>query len=124
MWIEFNANPIGKHVGDCAIRAISKVLNEPWGKIYLDVIMHGYMMCDMPSSNTVWGAYMTSQGFIKRLIPDELPTGYTVKDFCEEHPIGVFLLVLNGHVVAVCDGDYYDTFDVGNEYPIYYFERC
>ena len=124
MWIEYNANPIGKHVGDCTIRAISKVLNEPWGKIYLDVLMHGYMMCDMPSSNSVWGAYMVAQGFKKRLIPDELPTGYTVKDFCDEHPIGTFLLVLNGHTVAVCDGDYYDTFDVGNEYPIYYFERC
>jgi hypothetical protein len=26
-------------------------------------------------------------------------------------------------VVAVVDGDYYDTWDCGDEVPVYYFER-
>lgn len=38
------------------------------------------------------------------------PTGYTLKAFMENHPIGRFVLVVQGHAVAVVDGVLYGNF--------------
>lgn len=35
------------------------------------------------------------------------PTGYTLKSFIENHPVGRFVLVVQGHAVAVVDGVLY-----------------
>ena len=80
-------------------------------------------MCDMPSANRVWGAYLRDKGFRRDLLPDECPDCYTVRDFCEDHPKGKYILAIEGHVVAVLDGKYYDSWDSGNETPIYYWKR-
>ena len=32
------------------------------------------------------------------------PTGYTLKSFMENHPVGRFVLIVQGHAVAVVDG--------------------
>ena len=29
-YVEFNNNPVGRRIGDCAVRAISKALNIGW----------------------------------------------------------------------------------------------
>ena len=122
-WIRFNANPMGKQVGDCTVRAISKAINQDWEQTYSGMAVQGFMMFDMPSANNVWGAYLKSKGFSRHIIPDECPDCYTVADFCEDHPRGTFLLALHGHVVTVIDGNYYDSWDSGNETPIYYWQR-
>jgi hypothetical protein len=75
----------------------------------------------MPSANNVWGAYLKGKGFKRNIIPTECPDCYTVRDFCREHPRGTFILALSTHVVAVINGDYYDTWDSGDETPIYYW---
>ena len=77
----------------------------------------------MPHANHVWGGYLKSKGFRKRIIPDECPDCYTVEDFCKDHPKGNFVLALSGHVVAVCDGELFDTWDSSNEIPIYYWQK-
>ena len=48
---------------------------------------------------------------------------YTVDDFCGDHPVGTYILAIDGHVVCVQDGFYWDTWDSGQEIPIYYWER-
>lgn len=123
MWIKYNANPAGRQVGDCTVRAVSKVLDEDWEQSYSGMALQGFMLCDMPSANHVWGAYIRSKGFKKHIIPDTCPDCYSVKDFCKDHPKGKFLLALSGHVVCIIDGNYFDTWDSGNEIPIYYWQR-
>lgn len=123
MFICYNANPLGKQVGDCVIRAISKATNQDWTKTYADIALQGYMLYDMPSANHVWAAYLRKKGFVRHVIPENCPDCYSVKDFCNEHTEGTYLLALDKHVVAVVDGDYFDTFDSGDEAVIYYFER-
>lgn len=124
MWVEYNPNPIEKRVGDCVIRAISKVLDQDWEKTFIDLCVQGFMMCDMPSSNAIWAAYLRHKGFKKKIIPDTCPECYTIKDFCEEHPQGRFVLGTGRHAVAVVDGQYHDAWNSGNETPIYYFEKA
>jgi hypothetical protein len=77
----------------------------------------------MPHANVVWGEYLYKQGFRKGAIPDTCPNCYTVRAFCADNPIGTFLLATGSHVIAVIDGNYYDTWDSGNEVPIYYWRK-
>jgi hypothetical protein len=77
----------------------------------------------MPSANHVWGKYLRNKGFERKVIPDSCPDCYTVKDFCDDHPKGTYILAISGHVVTVIDGAYYDTWDSGDEIPIYYWQR-
>ena len=114
----YNANPVNNTVGDCTVRAISKVLDQDWEKTYIDLCLQGYIMCDMPSSNRVWGAYLKSKGYKRQLIDDDREN-YNVDTFCSEHPRGRYILAISGHVVAAINGYYYDTWDSGDESPVF-----
>lgn len=123
MYKYYNPNPAHQYTGDCVIRAISKLMNQSWMKTYLMICLQGGMMYQMPSTNTVWGQYLLNNGYRRYIIPDTCPECYTVKDFCKDHPYGKYLLALDGHVIAVIDGDYYDTGDSGNELPLFYWRK-
>lgn len=119
-FVFYNPNPAGKFVGDCVIRAVSRLTHQDWDTIHDELCDLSGDMKDMPSSDAVWGEYLYRNGFRKHMIPDTCPFCYTVKNFCSEHPLGSFLLKTSGHVVAVVNGNYYDTSDSGNEIPIYF----
>ncbi len=116
---QVNPNPCGSRVGDCVIRAVSILLGYDWERAYAELALQGFMMGDMPSANAVWGTYLKHKGYKQHLIPDEI----TVAQFADENPEGAFLLGTGSHVVTVIDSDYYDSWDSGDELPIYYFER-
>ena len=122
-YAEYNANPAGNRVGDCTVRAISKALGQDWEETYTGLALQGFLLCDMPSANHVWGAYLRGKGFRRGIIPDECPDCYTVRDFCRDNPAGTYILAISGHVVAVENGTYYDTWDSGGEIPLYYWYR-
>ena len=121
-YIYFNPNPSGKRVGDCVIRAVGKLTEQDWETTYLEIAMAGFELCDMPSSNNVWAAYLKRKGYRRRVIPDTCPNCYTVRDFCRDYPHGRFLLATGSHVVAVVNGDYFDAWDSGDEVPVYFWE--
>ena len=123
MWLSFNANPVCRRGDDCTVRAISVALNQSWEETYNDLCDYGLKMYDMPSSNVVWGRYLKDKGYTRRLIPDTCPECYTVRDFCIDHPTGRYILALHSHVVAVEDGNYIDSWDSGDEVPIYYWKK-
>ena len=122
-FVFYNPNPSGRFVGDCTIRAICKLTEQDWDSVYAATAFQGFLNKDMPSGNATWGAYLRRRGYIREMIPNTCPECYTVKDFCADHPIGRFLLVLDGHVVCVTDGDYYDIWDSGNEIVIFYWMK-
>lgn len=122
-FVYFNPNPSRNLVGDCVIRAISKLRDKPWDDVYLGVAMQGFTDKDMPSSNAVWDSYLRNHGYMKFVIPNTCPDCYTVAQFTEEHPTGKYMLATGTHVIAVVDGDYYDTWDSGMEKPIYFYTK-
>lgn len=119
----YNPNPSKKLVGDCTVRAISKILDQTWERTYSDLCSCGYEMKDMPSANAVWGSYLRSKGFQRYAIPGNCPDCFSVRDFCIENPKGSYILATGTHVVAVEDGVYYDSWDSGNEVPIFYWRK-
>lgn len=118
-----NPNPQRKHVGDCTVRAVSKALEKSWEETFAALCLQGFLMCDMPSANHVWGAYLRGQGFRRHIMPDNCPDCYTLSDFAGEHPDGTYILALSGHVVCMKDGNWYDTWDSGMEVPLYYWSK-
>lgn len=123
MWIRQNPNPCGSHVGDCVVRALSIAMGQEWQETYLDLCVQGLLVCDMPSSNAVWAAYLKSKGWIRFAIPNECPDCYTVRDFCKDNQIGTFILGTGNHAVAVVDGHYVDDWDSGMEVPIVFWRK-
>ena len=123
MWIEYNPNPVGRQVGDCSIRAVSKALGISWETAYAMICMNGFSMGDMPSSDSVWGATLRKNGFYRKSLPESCPDCYTVKDFCKDNPNGTFVLGFGGHVATVVDGDLYDSWDSSNEIPQFYWYK-
>lgn len=123
MYVPYNPNPQGSDVGDCVIRAISKLLGYDWERTYIELAVFGFMVGDMPSANHVWGDYLRGKGFVRDVIPNTCPDCYTVRDFCIDNPYGAFLLATGSHAIAVVDGDYFDSWDSGNESPIFYYRK-
>lgn len=121
MWINYNANPIANRVEDCAVRAVAVALDIPWDDAF-DLIAHNAkQMGTMPHSNAAWGSVLRQHGFTRSIISNSCPDCYTIKDFCREYPLGVYVVGTGSHVVTVIDGDIYDTWDSSNEIPQYFW---
>ena len=123
MWREFNQNPAGRVVGDCAVRAISVALGVSWETAFALIANAAFQMADMPSSNSVWGAVLRQHGFYRHTVPNECPDCYTAADFCKDHPRGVYVLGFGNHVATVIDGDLYDSWDSSSEIPQYFWAK-
>jgi hypothetical protein len=121
--VQSNPNPMNKRVGDCVVRAVALATDSTWNDAYMQLCLQGYAMADMPSSNNVWGAYLREKGFTKHNI-DDCKDCYTVRDFAQDHPEGTYVLGTGTHAVAVMDGgNYFDSWDSGDEVVLYYYEK-
>ena len=122
-FVSFNANPLRNQVGDCVIRAIAKAENKSWDEVYAAVCLEGAYLGDMPTANAVWGSYLRRIGYQRTPIDDKGREYYTVNDFCADNPKGTYIVAMQSHVVTVCDGKVFDTWDSTNELPIYSWHK-
>jgi len=123
MYVYYNPNPVGRQVGDCAVRAIAKALDIDWETAFAILSAQAFCMGDMQSSDSVWGSVLRQRGFYKQTIPDSCPDCFTAADFCERNPEGTFVLGFGGHVATVVDGCLFDSFDSSREIPIFVWYR-
>lgn len=134
MFINLNENPFGFKTGDCVVRSISTALNYNWYMVHDELCFLSRKIGDMPSSNRVWKQYLRNKGCTEYIAQNECPNCLTVEQFCKAHPKGRYILstvayskardnivVTGTHLLAVIDGDYYDTWDSGNDVPLSYF---
>ena len=121
MFVKFNDNPCGKTTGDCVIRAISILENQPWRSVYLTLCVEGYNECTFGDDNRTWEGYLKSLGYRKFNLPNT--PGFTLSTFAETNKQGKYLVGTVSHAVAVVNGDIIDAWDCSDEVPLYYFTK-
>ena len=121
MWIHCNPNPDNKEVPDCVIRAICIAQDRDWLDVYDDLCRLGRREYNMPSADAVWGRYLYEQGFEPFLLPASCPRCTTVRLFTKMYPIGTYIIGTGTHAIAVIDGDYYDSWDSGEQIPSFFW---
>lgn len=122
-FVAMNPNPKQNLTGDCVIRAIAIAENKLWDDVFIELMVESYELKDIPSANHVWGSYLHSLGYRRHIIPNTCPDCYTVIDFTKEYPEGTYILATGTHVIAVKSGNYMDTWDSGQEIPIFYWKK-
>lgn len=120
MYVEFNPNPEGRRVGDCAVRAVAKALGSSWEGAFIMLALNALRMGDMPSSDSVISATLRQHGFVRKVIPNSCPDCYDVEDFCREFMTGTHVAFCGGHVVCIKDGNAYDAWDSSREIVQFY----
>lgn len=121
MWIKCNPNPLHKEVPDCVVRAICIATNRPWLDIYDRLCDVGREECNMPSADSVWGKFLYRLGFAPFLLPESCPECVTVRMFCNMYPRGTYIIGTGSHAVAVINGNYYDSWDSGDQAPSFFW---
>lgn len=122
-YIPFNNNPLGKNTGDCVIRAISVAEKLSWDDVFWKLAQKAFEMGDVITSNSVWGSLLKDMGYRRYVIPNTCQDCYSVRDFANEHPNGVYVLGTGTHAVAVVSGNYYDAWQSGSETPTVYYRK-
>lgn len=122
-YIYYNPNPLHNFTGDCVVRAITKLLDSDWDTVYFDLSAQGFIHKAILTDDNIWGNYLAMKGYEMYSLPNTCPRCYSVYQFAEDHPYGKYLVKTPGHVIAVVDGDYYDSGDSGGEVPIYYWKE-
>lgn len=122
-WRDYNPNPTGRAVGDCSVRAVAAALGIDWEDAYALTTRAGFLMGDMPSCNSVWGAVLRQHGFSRKTLPNTCPDCYTLGRFAEEHPDGVYVVGTGNHVATIRDGEIWDAWDSSGEAPVFYWQK-
>ena len=122
MWIYANPNPEKKNVPDCVIRAICIALNKSWGEVFNELSEVAARDHSITSDDHVWGHYLWCLGFIPFILPESCPECVTIRSFAEIFNHGTYIIGTGYHAVAVINGDYYDTWDSGNEVPTFFWK--
>ena len=123
MYRPYNPNPDGLVVDDCTIRAICCLEGMSWDEASLSLFLQSYELHDVQTSSNVFNTYLKRRGYIRQQIPNTCPDCYTIADFCNDNPIGRFIVATQTHVVAIIDGDNYDSWDSSFEPIIYFWQK-
>ena len=121
MWIYANPNPKNKQVPDCVIRAICIALNKPWLEVSDELYSVARREYSVTCDDHIWGRYLYSRGFEPFLLPFNCPECVTINEFTKYYPVGRYIIGTGKHAVAIIDGNYYDSWDSGNEIPNFFW---
>lgn len=112
MFKYYNANPFGRNVNDCSVRAISLAEEESWNDTYKK-------LSDFARKD---GITFSETEFIDKYLNNKYESYcfnrneiFTLKDFLKLQLPGRWLVTMAGHITCVIDGICYDTFDPSNK---------
>ncbi len=113
----YNANSHNHKVGDCVIRAISTILEQPWEVTYDGLVEIGRKYGRMPNDQNVYDKYLTSLGWEKQREPRTVENKkIKISDWIKDHPNFTAIASLGTrHLAAVVDGIVYDIWDSSDE---------
>ena len=112
---EYNANPNGENIDDCVIRAISLVLHMDYWDVFDSLCEYADKSKTGMEINSlgIFVAWLRDKGWEFR----ELTNKMTVNQFCKQRQEngdnGEYLGLVNGHMTAIINGQYWDTWNCG-----------
>lgn len=122
-WLNYNPNPKTDKANDCSIRAYCAAENLKWDDAYDIACQYGKLNYMMPNDSKNCANILTEEfGYTYHKLKKE-EKGQTVKEFAINHPEGIYVLDLPKHLVAVLNGEYYDSWDSGDKKIKGYYER-
>lgn len=123
MYRYFNANPLGRKVNDCTVRAISLATGKSWDFIYKILSEFARKEAVMMDNIKYIDKFLDSN-FLKVYSHN---SGYkmTVDEAAKEFNRGVYLITMQNHITCCIDGIIYDIFNPGDRtvWEIYKVKR-
>lgn len=111
-----NKKDLKDEYGDCVIRALTKATNKEWLEVFEELVPIAKEFQCMPNSKPCYEKYILSKGFTYYGVSNKKGTKRpTVASFTKEHKNGTHILRVANHIVAVKDGQYFDTWDSGHK---------
>lgn len=108
MYRYYNANPKGRDIFDCAIRALSKATGMSWDEAYEELANAGRELGLMMDS------VESIEYYLDKRYPRRCYSSMTLDEFTKEYPRGRYIVSMNGHLTSVVDGYIYDSFNPSN----------
>lgn len=117
MFEMYNANPKGKKVADCVIRAISTAIGDTWENVYRDMVEHSIKECTVFNDKKFIKKYITNVLGLKMEKQPRFTNGkkLTVSDFATWYNSGTFIVTIANHITVVKDGIILDTCDCSHK---------
>ena len=110
MFKYYNANPFGRIVNDCSVRAISLATERSWDETYKE--LSNYAREE--------GITFSEVEFIDKYLAErfsrfcDIKQIKTLQDFLDLELPGRWLITMSGHITCAIDGVCYDTFNPSN----------
>ena len=109
MFRYYNANPLGRKINDCTVRAIALATGESWDSTY-------NFLSDFAQQEAVM---MDDVNYIDKFLDKNFikiytnTNGYnmTVDDVARRWYKGTYLITMKNHITCCIDGVIYDTFN-------------
>lgn len=107
MFKYYNANPLGRHVSDCVVRAISLATQKSWYETFDELSSYAKEQAITFSEIEFINEYLAER--YERYCDTERIA--KVSDFLKLGLPGRWLITMSGHITCAIDGVCYDTFD-------------
>ena len=112
MFEYYNANPLGRIVNDCTVRAISLATERSWDATYMELSEYARQQAITFSEIEFINEYLAER--YKRYCSASRME--KLKDFLALKLPGRWLITMSGHITCAIDGVCYDTFDPSERY--------
>lgn len=113
MFRYYNANPYGRHVNDCTVRAISLATDRSWDETYRELSDFAQAQAIMLDDVDYIDEYLRRRF---PLVCDCQGLQITIEDFVKSHTYGTYLITMAGHITCSINGEIYDTFDPSSKF--------
>lgn len=123
-WVRYQPNPAGNATAlDCTVRALCCVTGYDWDTVYDELSRRGKIVKNAFVDVQVWGGWLHDLGFVRHAAPNPCLSCCTVACFAADHPRGTYLVCPHEHITAVIDGDWWDSWDSGNQRVLFYWSQ-
>lgn len=111
----YNANPKGKKVGDCVMRALAALPGQDWYKVYDELCVIGRRLCCAPTNDESWDTWLKEHGYVRCKMPrKEDRSLYMLREFVRSSLIKddeSVIVSVSGHLTCIRDRKILDTWN-------------